>query len=91
MYRVTLEQLLGFRVQGSALRLDPCIPRHWPRFEIAYRHGATPYDVVVENPQGVCRGVATIVLDGQALGTAAEGLISLVDDGRPHRIEVLLG
>jgi cyclic beta-1,2-glucan synthetase len=91
MHRVALEQLLGFRVQGSALRLDPCIPRHWPRFEIAYRHGATPYDVVVENPQGVCRGVSTIMLDGQILGGAAEGLISLVDDGRAHRIEVVLG
>jgi cyclic beta-1,2-glucan synthetase len=91
MYRVTLEWLLGFRVQGSALRLDPCIPRHWPRFEIAYRHGATPYDIVVENPLGVCCGVLTIKLDGHLLAAQTGRLVSLVDDGRAHRIEVVLG
>ena len=91
MYRVTLEWLLGFRVQGNALRLDPCIPRHWPRFEIAYRHGATPYDIVVENPLGVSGGVLTIKLDGVVLGAKSGRLVSLVADGQPHRIEVVLG
>jgi cyclic beta-1,2-glucan synthetase len=91
MYRVTLEWLLGFRVQGDALRIDPCIPRHWPRFEIAYRHGATPYDIVVENPLGVCRGVLMMKLDGQLLAARADRLVSLVDDGQAHRIEVVLG
>ena len=88
MYRVTLEWLLGFRLQGDALLLDPCIPRHWPRFEIAYRHGSTPYDIVVENPLGVCRGVMTIKLDGQGL---AEQRVPLLDDGATHRVEVVLG
>ena len=88
MYRVTLEWLLGFRLQGDALLLDPCIPRHWPRFEIAYRHGSTPYDIVVENPLGVCRGVLTIKLDGQTL---AEQRVPLLDDGVTHRVQVVLG
>jgi len=88
MYRVALEWLLGFRLQGDALLLDPCIPRHWPRFEIAYRHGSTPYDIVVENPLGVCRGVLTIKLDGQTL---AEQRVPLLDDGVTHRVQVVLG
>ncbi len=91
MYRVTLEWLLGFRVQGAALRLDPCIPSHWPRFEIAYRHGATPYSIVVENPLGVCRGVLSMKLDGKVLAPESGRLVSLVDDGQAHRIEVVLG
>jgi cyclic beta-1,2-glucan synthetase len=91
MYRATLEGLLGFRVQGDALRLDPCIPRHWPQFEIAYRHGATPYTIVVENPLGVCRGVLSMKLDGQAVATQTDRRISLVDDGQAHHIEVVLG
>ena len=91
LYRATVEWLLGFRVQGDALRLEPCIPRHWPRFEIAYRHGSTPYDIVVENPLGVCRGVLTMKLDGQVLAAKNGRLVSLVDDGQAHRIEVVLG
>jgi cyclic beta-1,2-glucan synthetase len=91
MYRVTLEWLLGFRVQGAALRLDPCIPSQWPRFEIAYRHGATPYSIVVENPLGVCRGVLSMKLDGKVLPAQTGRLVSLVDDGQAHRIEVVLG
>ena len=30
MYRVGLEWILGFRVQGKVLLLDPCIPKAWP-------------------------------------------------------------
>ena len=41
LYRAGLEWILGFRKQGSALRIDPCIPRDWKRFEIdlpSWRH-----------------------------------------------------
>ena len=64
LYRAGLEWILGFRKQGSALRIDPCIPRDWKRFEITYRHGGTLYRITVENPKGVCRGVSRVSLDG---------------------------
>ena len=70
MYRVTLESLLGFRVQGSNLVLNPCIPRGWPAFEIAFRHRSTRYEISVENPLGVCGGVLAIKLDGKLLRPA---------------------
>ncbi len=91
LYRVALEWLLGFRVQGDGLVLDPCIPRSWPRFEITYRHGATRYDIVVENPLGVCRGVLSTKLDGQVLAVENTWPIVLRDDGGVHRLEVILG
>jgi cellobiose phosphorylase len=91
LYRVSLEWLLGFRVQGDGLVLDPCIPRNWPRFEIAYRHGATRYDIVVENPLGVCRGILTTKLDGKVLTVEQTKPIALLDDGGAHRLEVVLG
>jgi cyclic beta-1,2-glucan synthetase len=91
IYRVALEWLLGFRVQGDGLILDPCIPRSWPRFEIAYRHGATRYDIVVENPLGVCRGILTTKLDGQVVTVEKARPIALLDDGATHRLEIVLG
>lgn len=67
MYRAGLESLLGLRRHGNALLLDPCIPRHWPGFKLFYRFGAARYEIEVENPDGVCRGVAEAVLDGVRL------------------------
>ena len=90
MHRVGLERILGFRVQGKVLILDPCIPRGWPRFEITYRYGASRYEIAVGNPQGVNRGVAKVELDGKAL-PQGPARIPLVDDGATHRVQVTLG
>ena len=49
-----------------------------------------PYEIVVENPQGVSRGVASSELDGQALAGGGAA-IPLVDDGATHRVRVVLG
>ena len=89
LHRAGLECILGFRKQGSALRIDPCIPKHWKDFEIAYQHGGTAYRIIVENPRGVCRGVSLIRLDGTLL--PAEALVPLSDDGREHQVQVVLG
>jgi cyclic beta-1,2-glucan synthetase len=89
LYRAGLESILGFRKRGSALAIDPCIPRHWKRFEIVYRHGDTVYRIAVENPNAVCRGVSSISLDGTPLSEGA--LVPLSDDGLEHRIQVVLG
>jgi len=89
LYRAGVESMLGFRKQGATLRIDPCIPRRWERFEIRYRHGGSLYHIRVENPKGVCRGVSQLELDGARL--AAEAAIPLCDDGREHRVDVVLG
>ena len=90
LYRAGLEAILGFHVQGSRLRIAPCIPASWPRIEIAFRHQATRYEIVVENPEGVGRGVACAELDGRPL-PEGDTLIALVNDGETHRVRVVLG
>jgi cyclic beta-1,2-glucan synthetase len=90
LHRAGLEWILGFRVQGARLVVDPCIPRSWPGFEIAYRHRSTQYQVSVENPDRVSRGVTRVELDGETLAAGGIG-IPLVDDGAMHRIRVTLG
>jgi cyclic beta-1,2-glucan synthetase len=88
LYRAGLETILGFRKRGSALAIDPCVPREWNGFEIAYRHGDTRYRIAVRNPDGVCRGVASVTLDGTVLEAM---LVPLVDDGLEHQVDVVLG
>ena len=69
--------------------LDPCIPRAWPRFEIAFRYRSARYAITVENPRGVSRGVSSMHVDGVSLqGNLG---IALADDGATHRVDVVLG
>jgi cyclic beta-1,2-glucan synthetase len=89
-YRVALERILGFRLQGNNLLLDPCIPKSWPGYEISYRFGSARYDISVENPQGVCRGILAINLDGRML-SRRPSLVPLADDGASHRVQIVLG
>ncbi len=90
MYRAGLEWILGFRVRGKALLIDPCIPSKWPGFEIVYRYGSTRYEIAIENPRGVSRGVTSMELDGKALAQRP-AQIALADDGITHRARIILG
>jgi len=90
LYRAGLESILGFKPRGNQLRLDPCIPPQWPSFEITYRYRTARYEIHVENPNGVSRGVARAELDGQPLASGAT-VVDLVDDGRTHVVRVTLG
>jgi cyclic beta-1,2-glucan synthetase len=89
LHRAGLEWILGFRKRGSTLYMNPCIPRQWRRFEVAYRHGSTLYRITVENPNGVCRGVSRTSIDGKVI--PGEAIIPLADDGREHDVQVVLG
>jgi cyclic beta-1,2-glucan synthetase len=91
MYRVTLEWLLGLRVQGANLAIDPCIPHDWPSFEIMFRYRSSRYQITVENPLGVCRGILATRLDGEMLTGNKKLLVPLVDDGATHTVHVVLG
>jgi cyclic beta-1,2-glucan synthetase len=88
MYRAGLESILGFKLEGNSLRLEPCIPRWWREFVITYHRGDTTYRIVVENPLALSRGVALVELDGKVL---AEGVIQLANDRAVHNVRVVLG
>ncbi len=88
MYRAAIEYVLGFKLTGDRLRIDPCIPRGWREFEVTYRRGATTYHIKVENPHALCRGVASVRLDGVV---QKSGVILLSDDGSTHIARVVIG
>jgi len=90
LYRVGIEAILGARLRGAFLLIDPCIPKAWPQFEIVFRHRSARYEITVENPRGVSRGVSYAELDGKALPQGATR-IPLADDGQTHSVSVILG
>jgi len=87
MYRIGVEVILGVSLRNGALHIDPCIPRAWPRYEVTFTRGATTYDIVVENPEGVSRGVKRVEVDG----IVCAGDIQIVDDGVRRAVRVLMG
>ncbi len=89
LYRAGLEWILGFRVRGAVLSIDPCIPRNWPSYSINFRYHSATYQIWVNNPSGVSRGVASVSLDGKKLADRTN--IPLIDDGATHQVLVILG
>ena len=90
MYQAGVGSILGFQLRGSNLVIEPCIPRAWPRYEVDFAYHSSRYEIVVENPGGVSRGVVAAELDGKPLeGPGAT--IPLADDGRTHQVKVILG
>jgi cyclic beta-1,2-glucan synthetase len=90
MYRAGIEEILGLQVQDDHLSLRPCIPKHWPGFEIVFTFKTSRYEIVVTNPDGVNGGASRTIVDGVALADPRAG-IPLADDGETHRVEMTLG
>jgi cyclic beta-1,2-glucan synthetase len=83
MYRIWIEQVLGFKLRGPILSIVPVIPDDWAGFDITYRHRSAVYEIAVRRGAGADAGV--IEVDGQR---AEGGSIQLADDGASHQVTV---
>ncbi|MEO7940238.1 MAG: glycosyl hydrolase family 65 protein [Burkholderiaceae bacterium] len=86
--------MLGFHLRGDRLRIDPCIPKHWPGYQLTYRrrgpnHAITRFEITVDNSALVGSGVTRIELDGLALPASED--VALADDGRVHTLHITMG
>jgi cyclic beta-1,2-glucan synthetase len=94
MYRVAIESILGFSLQGgNTLRLAPCIPDDWPGFTLRYvLDDGTRYEIQVDNLRGNAIAVVSATLDDVPLPFAANSVtVALRKDGATHRLHVVLG
>jgi cyclic beta-1,2-glucan synthetase len=79
MYRLWVEEVLGFRLRGETLDIKPVIPKDWPGFEILYEYKTASYQIVVQRASR-----QKVTVDGR------EGSLPtrLLDDGQTHQITV---
>lgn len=87
VYRVWLEEVLGFKLRGHVLSFKCAIPKEWDQFKLTYRYKTAHYDVIVRNPEHLGVGNASITLDGVLLPSQE---FILVDDGRRHSVDIVL-
>ena len=53
LQRAGAESLLGLRLQGAFLSVDPCIPKGWDKYEPTIKYRTARYSISVENPSRV--------------------------------------
>jgi cellobiose phosphorylase len=59
--------LLGIQPDFKGLRVDPCIPKAWKGFTVSRRFRGTLYQIEVKNPNGVCKGVKKMLVNGKEI------------------------
>jgi len=89
MYQAAIEALLGLRRAASTFSMNPCIPSTWPRYSLEWRVGRALYRITVMNPERLCRGVASAMVDGKPVDPSAIPL--LAGDDVTYDVTVVLG
>jgi cellobiose phosphorylase len=87
IYRIWLEEILGFKLRGKTLTFKCAIPKEWEGFKVHYRYNSSRYEINVKNPDRISCGKVSITLDGQQLPTSE---ILLSDDGAHHTVDIRL-
>ena len=61
------QAILGVKPTLDGLQIDPCVPGFLRRFTVSRRFRGAIYEITVENPDGVEKGIRSITLDGREI------------------------
>ena len=87
-FMAATEWVLGARRDYEGLRIDPCIPSHWKKCSIRRPFRGDVYEIDIENPHGVEKGLKELYVDGAPV----EGnLVGVIGDGKTHKVRAVLG
>ena len=75
-YKTGVENILGFRLNGDQLTLDPRVPSEWSTFTIKYKYGNSLYIIKYDRSTT------------QSPSHSATQSLTLVDDGQTHEINI---
>ena len=92
LYRAGIEAILGLRLEGDTLVLNPCVPTGWKGFDLKFRHKGAAYEIEVLNPEGVSRGLIGAALNGVAHPTVSDqARIPLNATAGLQKVQVTMG
>ena len=87
-YGAATQYILGIQPTYDGLRVDPCIPAAWDGYQVRREFRGVVYDIEVENPEHVCRGVRLLSVDGRQI---AGNTVPLPHHRRHHHVLAVLG
>jgi cellobiose phosphorylase len=80
--------ILGIRPEHDGLRIDPCLPAHWPGFSATRTFRGATYEIVVRKEKGVTGRVSRLVVDGTEI---AGSVIPPAATGATVKVEATIG
>ena len=83
------QYILGIRPEYNGLAIDPCIPEKWDGFTVNRKFRGAEYEITVENPKHVSKGVKKITINGKEL--EVNSLLPVFNDNRLHKVKIILG
>ncbi len=82
------QYILGIYPTHKGLSVDPCIPDGFGDFTIVRKFRGATYNISVENPKNVQKGVKELVIDGQ---TVSGNVIPFEDGKTEYNVKVIMG
>jgi len=82
------QYILGIQPDYDGLVIDPCIPNDWNGFKLTRKFRGATYQIDVQNPDGLSKGVKEVFVDGKQ---QTSNLIPSFGDGKIHAVKVVLG
>jgi cellobiose phosphorylase len=86
--KVATNWILGIRPQYHGLLVEPCIPKDWTKFAVTRHFRDAIYEIRVENPRHVSKGIKDVSVDDKKSKTS---LLPAFADGRKHAVRITMG
>lgn len=58
------QHILGIQPEYDGLVINPCIPKNWNGFKITRKFRGTTFNIEIQNPEKVSKGVKEIIVNG---------------------------
>lgn len=81
------QYILGIAADFDGLKIDPSIPHEWDGMKVSRQFRGATYNITVNNPNHVCKGVKSMTVDGAEVA----GNVIPVQNGGVHEVVVTLG
>ena len=82
------QYILGIKPDFDGLMVNPSIPSSWDGFKATRLFRGAKYNITIKNPNHVCKGVKSLVVDGKALDGC---VVPFVEGKKEVNVEITLG
>jgi cellobiose phosphorylase len=87
-YYAITQFILGVKPEYDGLSVNPCIPEDWNGFKVTRKFRNAIYEISVENPNHVSKGVKKLLVDNQEISGQ---IIPILSDNKAHKVTVIMG